>query len=189
MYDWGIYSVIARKIFCPLIYRLYKKLSYCAPKHTKQDFERTNNEPYKEPEHNPNREENRKTNIFDELDNLEKQIMENNWGGIYKFHQTLRPLIDKFYKKLNYCTPKRTKQDFEQTYDEPYKVPEHNPYRDDLSQCEAEVYTKIENMSGLYNSYFRNLQDINNNIDNLQNKKPSEKEYEKRRQNIINELD
>ena len=51
-------------------------------------------------------------------------------------------MIYNLYKKLDYCAPKRNKQDFERKYEERYKEPEHNPNRADVSKCPAEVYTE-----------------------------------------------
>ena len=101
----------------------------------------------------------------------------------------LRPLIYKLYKELNYCPPKRNKQDFERTYDEEYKDPEHNSNREDLSKCEPEVYTEIEDVHGLYNHYVKQLKNINEYIDNLQKQNLSKDEYKQRRKNIIINLD
>ena len=70
------------------------------------------------------------------LDNIEKEIMTRDWSNYYSSkRQNFCPLIYKLYKKLNYCPPERNERDFERTYDEPYKDPEHNPNRADVSKC------------------------------------------------------
>ena len=89
-----------------------------------------------------NYEEKRMYTIM-KLDKIEKEIMTRDWSTDYYTKRTnFRPLIYRLYKKLNYCAPKRNKQDFERTYEEPYKEPEHNPNRADDSKCPAEVYTE-----------------------------------------------
>ena len=77
------------------------------------------------------------------LDYIEKEIMTRDWSNNdYIKRKNFRPVIYKLYKKLDSCPPKRNQQDFERKYEEEYKDPEHNSNREDLSNCEAEVYTE-----------------------------------------------
>ena len=128
-----------------------------------------------------NYEEKRMYTIM-KLDKIEKEIMTRDWSNDYSSkRKSFRPLIYKLYKKLNYCPPKRNKQDFERKYEEPYKDPEHNPNRADLSNCEP------EDVHELYNYYVKELKNINDYIIEVQNL--SKQEYKQRRETIILHLD
>ena len=120
--------------------------------------------------------------IIAQLDDIEQEIMMYDWG-IYNViaRKDLRVSMNKLYKKLNYCPPRRNKQDFER---KEYKDPEQNPNREDLSNCEQEP----EDVDQLYNFYVQKLKEINKYIDNLQKPNHNRKEY-KQRNTIILELD
>ena len=120
--------------------------------------------------------------IIAQLDDIEQEIMMYDWG-IYNViaRKDLRVSMNKLYKKLNYCPPRRNKQDFER---KEYKDPEQNPNREDLSNCEREP----EDVNELYNFYVKKLKEINKYIDNLQ--KPNLNRRDKQQRNtIILELD
>ena len=52
------------------------------------------------------------TNIIQELDSVEIEIMKGDWNGRYNTREKFRPLIYGLYKKLNHCAPKHSKQQY-----------------------------------------------------------------------------
>ena len=81
------------------------------------------NELQKQSPDTSNYKQERKT-IIDQLDNVEKEIMTQNWD-VYRFtiRRNFRPLIYRLYKKINYCAPKRDKRQYEQEkYEDPEEI-------------------------------------------------------------------
>ena len=78
--------------------------------------------------------------IIENLDRVEKIIMQKNWGdNNYNTRKYFRSLIQGFYKKLNYCSPIRTKEQYESSE---YQDPEPNDDREDVDKCPREEFTE-----------------------------------------------
>ena len=51
--------------------------------------------------------ETKKNELIQKLDDIEKRIMQDNWDGYYDVRKKFRPLLHGLYMKLNYCAPIR----------------------------------------------------------------------------------
>ena len=83
-----------------------------------------------------------KTNIIEQLDSVETEIMKGDWNGRYNTREKFRPLIYGLYKKLNHCAPKRSREQYKLP-DREYQPPE-SFNRNDFSNCPEEEFTETD---------------------------------------------
>ena len=94
---------------------------------------------------NPSDYKQQREDIIKELDDVEADMMKNDWYGFnaYTNRLFLRESLYKSYKKLTFCAPNRSRRQFERKEGERYQNPIENLHREDVSKCAPELFVRF----------------------------------------------